>query len=121
MTRRGGASAGDEQVPLLCLDSIEWSKGLMRRRDFLIAGASAGVAGTLLPSLAAATAPCPPPTVAVAGGSSSTTTCDPPPPTTGMVSPAYLNSLTAFEARVLSGSLAPSNGKATMQSVTPSE
>jgi hypothetical protein len=52
----------------------------MKRREFVVAAASAGVVGGFLPARARGATPCPPPTISVEGGQSVSTGCVVAPP-----------------------------------------
>ena len=89
----------------------------MKRRDLLLRGGSVALAATVGSPFAfgVATVPCPPPLTQIDGDAQSVATVC----ANGSSTIGYLNSMAPFEVRQLSGSLAPSNGKATMRSTTP--
>lgn len=89
----------------------------MKRRDFLTAAGSISAASALTPFYsAAAKTPCPPPTLFPDGGTTVTSSC-----AGTLPSYDYLNTMTAFQVRQLSGTYAPTNGKTTIQEATPAE
>lgn len=83
----------------------------MKRRDFLTAVGSLWAVESVFGELAHAV-PCPPPSMAVDSGGAVSTSCDTP------STIAYLNGMSAYQVRALSGTYAPTNGVETMRAAT---
>jgi hypothetical protein len=85
----------------------------MKRREFLVAAGSLSAAVAVRSGLAFGS-PCPPTPLSL-DGDSATTAC-----VNGVSNAAYVNSMSAFEVRQLTGVYAPTNGKETILSITRS-
>jgi hypothetical protein len=99
---------------------VSRTSGFGRRKFLLSASGLAGIAAT--GKVLSAAQPCPPPMFNVQSGGNAATSCGPaPPPTVVGPPPAYIAAMADYQVLTMNGALAPTNGKATMASVTPSE
>lgn len=87
----------------------------MKRREFLLVIGTLSIIVGSLPALAVSS-PCPPPGLVLDADSTVSTPCS-----TSSSSLPYISSMSAYQVRQLTGTLAPTNGKATVQSATPAE